>query len=243
MKRSILLASVFAVVAAGSASAADLGVAPPVAPASAIVASAPVFWTGPYIGLNAGWTGGTARTTDLNGYAAVAGTSYGRSPSGFTGGLQVGYNYQVSPNFVVGIEGEVGYLDLKKTTVSPLVATTTAWTNAGAYGAITGKLGFAADAFLIYGKGGVALYGGDSHVRDSVTAPTIDASSSDTRVGWTLGAGVEYAFTRNWSAKLEYDHYDFGNKTFSAVASNGTVYSFRNKLSSDAVKVGINYRF
>ena len=248
MKRSILLASVFVFGAAGAASAADLGVAPAIAPASAVVAAAPMFWTGPYVGGSLGWVGGTARTTDINGYN-TAGERWGRNPSGFIGGLQLGYNYQVSPNFVVGLEGEIGYMDLKKTTIQPSSPNgdTRAWTNDGAFGAITGKLGFAADAFLLYGKGGVAFYGGSSRVVDSSTAApggnTINATADDTRVGWTLGAGVEYAFTRNWSAKVEYDHYDFGSKTFSAVAGNGATYSFRNNLTADAVRVGVNYRF
>jgi outer membrane immunogenic protein len=132
----------------------------------------------------------------------------------------------------------------------------------GNFATIDGRVGFAVDRALVYVKGGAA-YGHFTHntsaefnffndVPGSVPVGVFNASATDNRWGATAGVGIEYAFARNWSAKLEYDYLDFGTRT---VTLNGTVTNpFDNSTSSlsvsdrireqvSVVRAGVNYRF
>jgi opacity protein-like surface antigen len=111
--------------------------------------------------------------------------------------------------------------------------------------AVTGRVGWAWDRWLIYAKGGAA-WAGDKYSADIPIFPE-HLEASETRTGWTVGGGVEWAFWDNWSAKLEYDFYDFGTRgvtfigTFAGVPE--VVSGIDIKQTINAVKFGINYRF
>jgi outer membrane immunogenic protein len=148
---------------AGMAFAADLPTYTP-PPASQVYNPAPAFsWTGPYLGLTGGYGWGTS--------------------SGFKGGGYAGYNFQINPNWVVGVEGDI----LGST------QRTNSWDSS-----VRGRLGYAYDRYLFYGTGGVAF--GDVK----------NGGASSTRTGWTLGAGVEAALTNNMTARVEYRYTDLG---------------------------------
>ena len=151
--------------------------------------------------------GPTSPGSDLVGFGTVS-----HKADGFLGGGQVGFNYQTGM-FVFGVEGDVSWADIKGgSNIGPVIGaplganfnTDVDWT-----ATLTGRLGLAFDRWLVYGKGGVA-WAHDKYNTNFYTFPgTVELS--ETRVGWTVGAGVEYAFAPQWTAKLEYNYMDFGN--------------------------------
>src|SRR5213075_335042 len=176
-------------------------------------------WTGCYIGghIGGGWGRETVSIPDL---AFTAGVPPGTVPPGFSvpsvtgntsgvlGGGQVGCNYQFAPNWVIGIEGDGEAADIKgDATATVLGITGTAHARTDWIASVTGRLGYTWDRWMLYAKGGAA-WAGDKYSADiPIFAEHILASQ--TRAGWTVGGGVEWAFWQNWSAKVEYDFYDF----------------------------------
>jgi outer membrane immunogenic protein len=198
-------------------------------------------WTGFYIGGNVGGAWARSDVTDVDGFAsdATPGTVTAVRKSGFLGGGQAGYNWQAG-QFVFGIEGDGGYMDIGR---SVLLTGTSSDTMVGlrsaAYGDITGRAGFAWDRALLYVKGGYAIMGKQDVF--STLAGFTRSGSNDTNSGYTVGAGVEYKFTPNWSAKLEYMYFDFRHDlNFSLIP--GT-FLFNQNLRIDTVKFGLNYMF
>jgi outer membrane immunogenic protein len=212
-------------------------------------------WTGFYIGghVGAGW--GTTETT-LDSLALPGGpvTPVGlaltqNSRSGFLGGGQIGYNFQ-SGWAVFGVQADIAGLDVKGTTPCVVVFSCTA--NSNWLATVSGRVGgVVADKTLVYVKGGAAWLNSTNSLRvptGLVGAGGITGVSADsTSLGWLLGFGAEYAFTRNWSAFIEYDYMDFEKKSVAfnftgpvvgTAVANTTIL---NKLS--IAKVGVNYKF
>ena len=224
------------VVASSGAFAADLAIrkAPPPPP---II---PVYnWTGFYIGGNVGGAWETGTITD-----DFFGVSFSRTRSGFIGGGQVGYNWQVSPNWVVGVEGMFDGTDIRSDTSTVVLAagdviSASAKTNWIA--TVGARLGYASNNWLFYGKGG----GGWVHDSATVTdvAPNGDVFSvsvSDTRGGWMAGGGIEYGFTPNWTARVDYTHIGLSDVTNTGLFVGDTITLSRH---FDMVTAGINYKF
>ena len=235
------LASV-AVAITGSAFAADLPMrykAPPAPPRASIYA-----WTGCYIGGNIG--GGWGRKT-ASAPLLAPGISVSGDTSGFQGGGQVGCDVQFATSWVIGIEGAGAAADIEgDINATVLGVTGTAHARSDWIASATGRLGWTPwDRWLLYAKGGVAWVG-DKYSAD-IPLFVEHLEASETRNGWTVGAGVEWAFWSNWSAKLEYDYYDFGTRTLSFA---GTIFGVPEivpgidiKQNISTVKLGINYRF
>jgi len=136
----------------------------------------------------------------------------------FMGGVQVGYDNQFAPNWVFGLEANYSFKD-----------TGSNFANRG-LGSVTGRLGYTWGPSLLYVKGG---YGwADSRFSNGF-------GGNGGRDGYTVGGGLEYMFTQNWSGKIEYQYYDFGNVNF--VTPAGVAGTFRN--DEHTIKAGINYRF
>jgi outer membrane immunogenic protein len=219
---------------AAPASAADLPVAPP--------AVAPVFsWTGFYIGGHIGWGRAELEETLVTAFPPfVAGTTFGANESGLLVGGQAGFNYQVGL-FVLGVEGQISWTDIGRSTTTTIGGVTFAdsvelnWV-----ATVAARLGVAFGNALLYGKGGVAFADWSANARDSRFGTIVNAS--DTETGWMVGAGLEYGFAPNWSAKIEYNFMSFNidrtNFTFGGVTS-----AFDRNLDINVVKAGINYRF
>jgi outer membrane immunogenic protein len=172
-------------------------------------------WTGLYVGVHVG--GGWA---DLG---------VGDTGSGFIGGGQIGYNYQIN-QWVWGLEADVSGSGIKNNlaTFGPI----TADFNWNSLVTLTPRLGYAFDSWLVYGKVGGAW----ADVSVSINGPFgFGSSAGGTASGWVAGVGAEYAFRNNWSAKIEYNHFDFG--------SDGGTFITGNSVTLDAVKAGVNYRF
>lgn len=225
--------------------------APPMAPVALY------DWAGFYVGGHVG--GGSAIDNDTElapGNAPFpAGTAISTyHASGFLGGVQGGYNWQASNNLVLGVEGEYSWADLSgiATTVSVVPGflngfSTTDTVKLKDVALATGRLGYAANNWLFFVKGGGAWGHGSSRGNDFLANGTFadNPSSNSSRTGWVVGGGIEWGFAPNWSAKIEYNHVDFGSRTVAINTTLGT--TFTSFLSStdrtDLVKAGVNYRF
>jgi outer membrane immunogenic protein len=243
MRKTLIAAAVAATtVAGGSALAADLprGAPPP------IVQAVPIFtWTGFYVGLNGGYVFSTGKSV-----SEIGGFSNGQLKTlgdGFTIGGTLGVNYQIN-NIVVGLEADLNYVDLGKSVTATIGGLTTTATRDMTYlGTVRGRLGFAFDRALIYVTGGLAYGDPDSRTTFAVPGFAWDGTKSDTKFGYALGAGLEYAFDRNWSAKIEYMYFDLGRTNYVspqiAGAATGVVGTTRADNNGHLVRAGINYRF
>lgn len=239
MKRFLLTAlGLVALGAAAPASAADLG-ARPYTKAPAIVAPG-VNWTGFYIGAEGGggwgndsWT--LAPLFNLN----VANTDI----SGATAGGVIGYNWQLPSRIVLGVEGNLNWADIKGTSSCTQNATLTCRSLLDSLYTATGRLGYAFDTALFYVKGGGAWTTNNTRVNTLATGALLESGSAN-REGWTVGVGLEYMFAPNWSAKIEYDYYDFGSKNVTLFSPAGVLGdTINSKLTLNTVKAGINYHF
>ena len=222
-------AFLFAIGLANVGYAADLSVeTPPAAP----IEQPGFSWTGFYAGVNAGYGFGGKDDVGFRSDGVFLGKVGKLSGSGFLGGGQIGYNYQFDPNWVVGLEADFQGADISDSFSS---GGSSASSKINWYGTVRPRLGYAYDRTLFYGTGGLA-YG---HVDYKGSVAGVGSFDEDkTRAGWTLGAGVEHAFTDHLTAKLEYQYVDFGGFQ---VGND----SISTKASSDfhSVRVGLNYKF
>jgi outer membrane immunogenic protein len=234
--KKFLLGTV-ALVALGAtvpALAADLGARPAYTKAPAYMA--PIYnWTGFYIGGHVG--GAFSGDNNFNGLV-TSNNNDGR----FLGGLQAGADYQFAPNWVVGIEGQYSWLGNNNNGVAFTgVGTGYVYTNnQRALGSVTGRVGYTWGPALLYVKGGYA-YSDYNESLTLLTVPQPFALNSSHHDGYTVGAGLEYMFAQNWSAKVEYQFYDFGKTNFVTPALLTGFGSTRN--DEHTVKAGLNYRF
>ncbi|MCP4619067.1 MAG: porin family protein [Bradyrhizobium sp.] len=234
--KKLLLGLSALVISAASASAADLAARPYVkAPPPAPIMS----WTGFYAGINGGgaWTdGGTSMTySDLanigNTNNAYAPSTVNASASGGFGGVHAGYNWQFSPNWVIGIEGDWDWTNLKANGTNRLNTATVGTlltdnafleTKINWLASVRGRLGYASNNWLLYATGGVAF--GDFDFNAAVHCTAVPASFctptgqdiratgfSDTRVGGVVGGGFEFKPASNWTFGVEYLYYRFNH--------------------------------
>lgn len=230
--KKFLLASAAIVAFSAGAQAADLGVRR--APIEAVIAVPAFNWTGFYAGAHVGYgwgrTGGTFYTVG-GGFQS----NEPASPNGVFGGLQAGYNWQFN-SIVLGLETDISLAALSDSRLYNVNPAFTHHTRIGWMGSTRVRAGFAVDKALFYATGGVA-YGG---VNIGTTPPPIGIASSRTRVGFALGAGLEYAVAPNWTVKAEYMYYNFG--TANLVQSTAAEY-MRVNTQVHTVKLGVNYLF
>jgi outer membrane immunogenic protein len=224
--KKLLLAVTVAALSSTSVFAADLA-ARPYTKAPAYVA--PIYnWTGFYVGAHIGGAfGGDNGVTDLGGGPIATSNRDGS----FLGGAQLGYNYQFAPNWVLGVEGDISGLssnDRNFVNGDGAFRAKSDW-----LASVTGRLGYTWGAGMIYGKGGVAF-------RDNsgLTGSVPFASNRDD-TGYTVGGGLEYMFAPAWSAKIEYQYYNFD--TTSVAVAAGPSFSYKDDIHT--VKAGINYHF
>src|SRR5580704_9464749 len=239
----------------------------------------PFTWTGFYIGLNAGgiWPSGGRSATLFDPDAAIDGGfigagfpgGLGSQSAGFIGGGQAGYNWQTGA-FVLGVE-----TDFDGTTVSksfnnvgvPFAGASVPALLGGDFlsvngkaslswlGTTRGRVGFVAtpdNRLLIYATGGVAYGGGSANFNafDSTTGSSWSGNPSSTRVGWTIGGGVEYAITNNITIKGEYLYYNLGSSHFNVGGNStvladfpGTFVNAKYTYDGSIIRAGVNYKF
>jgi outer membrane immunogenic protein len=250
--------AVAATTIAGSALAADLAPTP-------YVAAAPVFsWTGFYVGIDGGFGGGVVDgdTTFIQPPITIGGFTVPGSVStlhtsnrtgGFIVGGQVGYNYQLPNNIVVGLESDGQWSDVKESEHEIAASTigTLRFTDLRIgldwFGTTRLRLGYALGRFLPYITGGVS-YGQVTASGSQLVlgaAGTAFGSASTTHAGWTAGAGAEYAVTDNISLKAEYLFVQLPGVSGSEVGfAPPVVGSFKTgTFGTNIVRAGLNWRF
>jgi outer membrane immunogenic protein len=270
MKRIFIGIAAAASLLTTSAFAADLAARPYTK--APLPVAAPVYaWTGFYVGLNGGYSWGRTDTTLFAGTALA--TPLRQDVNGGLFGGQIGYNWQVDPRWVLGLEADGQWTD-QHSSRNDFLGTTSLVLAGGDFHIVTttsaadewrlpwfatfrGRVGFLADpTLLLYGTGGLAVGEVKFSTQTTVTSqlflgststtpagPPVTtvaaASESQTRVGWTLGAGLEKKFTPNWSVKLEYLYIDFGTKTYFGGTANQADVRFHDHI----FRAGFNYAF
>jgi outer membrane immunogenic protein len=265
MKKIAFAVCALAISAVG-ASAADMAVK-----ARPIAVDLSYNWSGWYVGGNVGYAWGRSRTDTFpdptsswrnegtaftNEFAALGSQSY--NPQGVVGGLQAGYNFQRGA-WVFGVEADINAADLRKTNLSSglnggfITRNFTESTKADWFATFRPRVGYAVNTTLWYVTGGLAV----ADVRGtwqvlSSNGYNKTGSGSDTRVGWTAGAGVEHAFTPNWTVKLEYLYTDLGSISYTSAYLPGSTFApptfnYVERISQDltfhTLRVGVNYKF
>jgi outer membrane immunogenic protein len=270
MEKLLITAFAFAAVTAAPASAAPVYYGAPVAVPLAY------NWTGLYVGGNIGYSttirnSSSVHLLDQNGVEQMQ-TLFSLTPSGWVGGGQIGFNWELVPHFVVGLEGDwdwsnqkdsvcgvagmgcvfpptppnngVSFLDQKYDWISTLRA----------------RVGYAQDGWLIYVTGGGAWAKVETNL--AINCPTgcgnlvntaVGAVSfTDRKSGWVAGLGIEVMLWRNWLVRLEYLHFDFGSLSqtlaVDAVPPPGmpppfTFVTLNQQLRDNMVRIGLNYKF
>jgi outer membrane immunogenic protein len=238
MKKLLLMTVGFAALGMAPAVAADLA---PRMYTKAPVPAPVLTWGGFYLGVE----GGAGSSRDAWSFDGNFGIPFG-SPdgSGAVGGGVIGYNWQLPNNVVLGIEGNFDAADIKGT--SPcLEVTVECRSKLDSLYSATARLGYATSGplgpMLFYVTGGGAW----TNQKLNLTEPGLNAIGSATRTGWTVGTGFEYMFAPSWSAKIEYDYYDFGSKTTALIDPTGELLpsDISSKLTVNTIKAGVNYHF
>lgn len=207
------------------AHAADVG--------NRMVTKAPAYvgpsynWTGLYVGGHIGYGWG-----DKDVSFPVTGVATGQSVDGFLGGGQVGYNYQLG-TMVLGVEGDFSWSNADGSSACGvnICASRLDWIST-----VTGRLGYTWGPGLLYAKGGGAF--ARDHYDLSLAGLGVGAASQ-TKSGWTVGLGLEYMLSPNWTAKAEYNYVDLG--TDRLTFSNGVPADIDQK--AHLLKFGVNYKF
>jgi outer membrane immunogenic protein len=288
MKRILIgLSAVAAMLAATSASAADL--APRPYTKAPVIVDPGYNWTGFYVGLNGGYSWGRANTDMVSSpftaiFPLAPFAPFRQDVNGGIAGGQAGYNWQVDRKWVVGVEGDIqwsgerssrslNFVSARYGSLANGLPTPSVGPDFNSIATLTSNLSYDLQWFatfrarggllvdpqtLLYATGGLAVgefkYSAQTNLSATVFGPGLGgttptgfvlavtgpaASTTDTRLGWTLGAGIERKFSPNWSGKLEYLYMDFGTKTFFFGTANQADVSFHDHI----FRAGINYEF
>jgi outer membrane immunogenic protein len=207
-------------------------------------------WSGPYVGAFGGYAFGNSDASgSLFDEGPATHLTFGLDPDGFVAGLDAGYNWQID-SIVFGLEAEASYNFAEDSSVvfvsessNGVVDDDHASVEFGFQGALTGRLGFAADRTLLYAKGGLAIADIDQSAGDldfgGVVDPSDLASFSKTLFGYVVGGGIEFAVSDSLSTFVEYNYSDFEDT--SVISLDEDNVSFSNSMN--VVKAGINFHF
>jgi outer membrane immunogenic protein len=253
MKNKMLLLSPLALLPVGAQSAAA---APP--PPHPVAVTYPPSWAGFYVGAN---LGGISAHSGLNAYSPNPGSlasycfggpacsSFSQTASGVLGGGQIGYNFQ-SANWVYGIEADFDFSNARKTVTAPngyaFSGSYTTKTGVRDFGTARLRLGYAFDRALVYATGGLAYANMTDSFQAGNSAPGAYAwtGNSGWRAGYTVGGGIEYMLSQNFSIKGEGLFYDLGSVNH--VDGGGPLGSYAGlseHMTGALGRIGINYLF
>lgn len=242
-----LLSAVGLVAMATSSSAADMAPRPYTKAPPVMVAPAAYDWSGIYIGANGGY-GWSQKCFD---YAGVVGLLLANpirdncfDATGAVAGGQIGYRWQAGA-WVFGLEAQYDWADLRGSAVSTLFPLTSARARIDSFGLYTAQIGYAWNNALLYVKGGAAS--ASDRYESFVTATNVvTGTARETRWGGTVGVGLEYGFSPNWSLGFEYDHLFLGSRNV-AITTPALIPAFypveRVRQDADLFTVRLNYHF
>ncbi len=240
MNKLLFRSGALAALIAGPAMAADI-------PAKAPLYSAPPpvlhNWTGIYFGGHIGYGATSKEWTTVDFFGVPAFQAGSGNVTGVLAGGQVGVNYQVGV-MVFGVEADASWADISGQTCNLTSFVFVCTSKVDRFGTVAARIGGAVDRVLLYHKVGAAWVH-DTHDWTFTAVTPFVATDSKNKWGWTAGAGIEYALTRNWSAKLEYDFMVFRDSRYLFVFT----FPPPNTITADAkqrvhaVKFGWNYKF
>lgn len=260
--RSIVFTSSLAtaaIAATALAHAADLPPMVPTAPPPPICCN--YNWTGFYLGANVGGSWGRESHQIFDGTAGIFEVGVTNNPNGVIGGGQVGYNWQFAPWFgwgtgtVLGIEADFQGASQKSTIneafsdprFGPVTFSGSVEDKLQSFGTVRGRAGIAFDRVLWYATGGWAF--GQRQLSGPLTSSnaagpisTTAFSTSSRMNGWTAGAGIEWAFLGNWSARFEYLYIDFGSQGDVSIPGGPFIVT-NGHFVDNVARVGVNYKF
>lgn len=197
------------------------------------------IWAGAYIGGDLGYQWGAAGHDSIDNLTGASGREVTTHPAGVLGGAHVGYNWQMRA-VVFGLEGDIDGAGVSGSGLSVL-GTAVVKTHENIEGAIRARLGIDWNRALLFVSGGAAI----ASFQDSFTNVAIGGTDafSNARIGWTVGGGLEYALTDNWSIRGEYRYSDYGS--YNEVLSNsfGGRYTTPIHQTSNTALVGFSYKF
>jgi outer membrane immunogenic protein len=228
---------------ATSAYAADLNKAntkknapPPVAaePAPPIRYAAPYNWTGLYTGA---FVGGAHSIWTIDFYRNNNHGHAEESSDGFALGGWVGYNWQVGPHLVYGIEGDLGWTNASQN--NQVFDNDHTNSKIGAFGSLRGRVGYAMDRLLIFATAGLAFADISQNIQKGRNAGEQVIWENQTPMGYVIGAGIEYAFDDRWIGRAEYLYSNYGSTTL--YNADGNRADFANDMN--LLRVGMSYRF
>jgi outer membrane immunogenic protein len=252
MKKVAFLASAAIAALIGSdASAADMAVKAPPPPVASVP---PGPWVGWYAGGNLGGSWGRARSDfAISGFGTSMATSDSLSPDGVIGGGQLGYNWQVDPNWLIGAEADIQASGEKASTtrfdtLDGEGVTTNYETKIEWFGTARARLGYVFDRrILLYATGGLAygrvsISGTSSDIFQGTTLSSAAFSHAGVNTGWTVGGGIEgVAWDPRWTWKVEYLYLDLG--TIDPAVSSGLTTHITSKFTDNVVRGGLNFHF
>jgi outer membrane immunogenic protein len=244
MGRSKLVAAALAVSAIAGINAASAADMPAHAwlKADPVQVTSPIYdWTGIYVGLEGGGSWGTSHHVNA---ATGLNTTNNFDVNGGLGGVTVGVNWQVT-QWVFGLEGDASWAGQRGSSVDngPAgVAGLSSTTKEDWLATIRGRVGYAANNALFFVTGGWAIAGVKSLAFTTATGTILD-SSDDTRNGWTVGAGLEWAFLPDLSVKVEYLYVNLENKAFATPNQGAAFNRSAVTLNDNLVRVGVNWHW
>lgn len=241
MRPFVVSAVVLSAFAASSAFAVDLPRRNPPPAVKAPFAPPPLVagfsWTGFYFGGHIGYGYAETDITDRT----LLGTTQTIDSNGFLGGVQAGWNDQMD-RFVLGVELDFSFADIKGDRTSTITATNASVSrssNATWIATAATRFGYTWETLMVYAKLGTAWaqFDYDNNVSQAGVS-TSSSTASDTRLGWVIGTGIEWAIAPAWSAKVEYNYIDLFESIGGGVSNN---LDIDQRIS--VVKAGLNYRF
>ncbi|WP_296736360.1 outer membrane protein [Mesorhizobium sp.] len=222
--KSILVACTILIALPGGAFAADALVSPPTV----------YDWSGFYGGVQTGYGWGRVKSHDESKSTGNSDWADTWNSNGVLGGIHLGYN-QAYDSLVLGAEADIEASGMSGSVDSRFAGNIN--TKIDVQGSLRARLGYAMGPALLYATGGLAV----AHFKTHYVEGTTTDSSSNTKAGWTLGAGVEYAFAPNWTTRVEYRYSDFGKFTDNPATDSG--YLYPTHMTTNTVRVGFSYKF
>jgi outer membrane immunogenic protein len=228
--KNIVLATVLAALGSASALAADLA---PRAYTKAPMMVEPAYnWSGFYLGAQVGGAGSNSSYLFDNSFAAE---SFSFKPSSFIGGGHAGVQGQWG-SWVLGAEGTYNFADLKQTDLSTIFGPTRLRSNQiRDVATLVGKIGYASGQWMVYGKGGFAVAKIETSSNNDAGN---DTDANRWQGGYTVGAGVDYMFAKNWIVGADFNYYDFRfDRSLRATLGTPVAYNGRDQIYAGTVRL------
>jgi opacity protein-like surface antigen/outer membrane receptor protein involved in Fe transport len=202
-------------------------------------------WTGFYVGANVNGRWLKSNSSAVNSATGLPFPTAGGDTWQWGGGIQLGFDCMLPSRLVLGVAADMSSGGTRTATVSDVSGTSANQTTVFDSETIRGRIGYASDNILFYATGGFA-WSNDQFVRTQLSGTLnnatagADEAANEGLLGWTVGAGIAYAFAQNWNAFAEYRHTSYGTSTISLPLSQLTTTS---TINVSALQLGVNYKF